>query len=154
MPRLYSHARGHALRPGVAVTPFALAGPHVEYRNAIVSDGEGHSLLVAGRPDTPSSALLVLNDQQLPAGAMVVARGDVREGGIGLAMFRDGRVIDGVEVTGHGGFEAALEVPAAGRYTVELSNRVRARRRPRNDVTITALGWMPAEAAMAGGGVR
>ena len=150
LPRLYSHAPAHALRLKAAATPFRLKGRQLEYRNAIVTDGDGGSLHIAGRADTPSSPVLVLNDEPLQAGSIVVARGEVRAGGLALALFRDGRLVDGVDVTDRGGFEAALAVPATARYTVTLANRVPGRWRRRNDVLITAFGWMPGDAAMAG----
>jgi hypothetical protein len=149
LPRLYSHSRTEALRPEAPLTLFPLKGARLEYRNRIVADGDAGSLVIAGRPDTPSSAVLVLNEQLLPAGAVVVARGDVRDGGIALTLTRDGRMIDGVEVTARGGFEAALSVPVTGRYTVSLANRITARWRRRNDVTIAAFGWMAGDAAAA-----
>jgi hypothetical protein len=149
LPRLYSHSRTEALRPEAPLTLFSLKGAQLEYRNRIVADGKAGSLVIAGRPDTPSSAVLVLNEQPLPAGASVVARGDVRDGGIAFTLFRDGRMIDGVEVTTRGGFEAALSVPATGRYTVSLANRVVSRWRRQNDVTITAFGWMAGDAGAA-----
>ena len=149
-PRLYSHARNHALRPAASATPFQLKGPQLEYRNTIVSDGDDGFLHIAGRPDTPASAVLVLKDEPLRAGDVVVARGEVKEGGIALGLFRDGRTIDAVEVTNRGGFEAAVAVPATGRYTVSLANRVAGRWRRRNDVTITSFGWIPGDAVAAG----
>jgi hypothetical protein len=150
LPRLYSHAPGHALRPAARPQPLRVDAAHLEYRNAIVTGSDGGALHIDGRPDTATSQVLVLKDEPLDAG-VVVARGDVKDGGIALTLFRDGRVIDGVEVTKPGPFEAAVSAPAPGRYTVALANRVAGRWRLHNDVSITALGWLPADAAAAGG---
>ncbi len=147
LPRLYSHARGHALRPADVATPFAVSGAHLEYRNAIVSDAGPGVLRIAGRADTPFSTVLAVRDEPLPVGAVVVARGEIRDGGIALALYRDGRAVDSVNVTRRGAFEAALPVPATGRYSVSLANRVAGGWRHHNDVTITAFGWMPGESA-------
>ena len=169
LPRLYAAYPGHALRVGVQPNAFALTGPSVEYRNAIVRDGPGATLRVSGHPDAPHSFLVVLKDQTLVAGSTVIARGEIRRGGIALGLFRGGEFVTGIDVTDLGAFEAALQVPATGRYSVSLSNRVgggwledrvgdrlvRAlawipRLWRRTDITIASFGWLPGDAAMAG----
>jgi hypothetical protein len=166
LPKVYSHAPEYSLRMNAQPAAFSLAGPHVEYRNAIVQDDTPGQARIAGHPDTAQSLVLVLKDEPLPAGATVVVRGEVRRGGIALAIVRDGRLIDAVEVTARGRFEAAVQVPSSGRYEIQLANRVSGRwledRLPsplvralgwvprlwrRNDVTISSFGWLAGAAA-------
>ena len=171
LPRLYSTSAGHTLKAGDRSTPFVLKAPRLEYRNTIVQDGPGGSLHIAGYPDTPFSLVLVLNNQTLPAGSTVIARGEIARGGIALTLSReDNNVIDSVDVVARGGFEAAVTVPATGVYTVSLSNRVSGgwledrlpmwlvrafgwipRVRRVTDVTITSFGWLQNDAAVEQG---
>lgn len=150
-PTLYSRTP-RSLRPAEQPTPFALSTPHLQYRNAIVHDGARGTLRIAGHPDATQSLVVVLDDQMLPAGSTVIARGDVVSGGVALSVWRDGKVMDSIAVDARGPFEAAVAIPAAGRYSVSLSNHVTGRlaeRLPhwlvRTDVTITSFGWLPAE---------
>jgi hypothetical protein len=144
------------------VSPFVLPTPASEYRTPIVSvshpDG---SFVIKGRPDSPYSQVLVLKDQRLPTGAIVIARGNVRKGGITFGLQREGFWVNYVNISARGEFVGAVAVPADGDYWVALSNLVepgwieghvsnkrlaefllsRPFLRPENDVVIHSLGW-------------
>lgn len=163
--RLYANPSWYPLRRDVRVTPFVLTGPHLEYRNAIMKDGGDRSLVIKGHPDTPYSPVLLLSNQPLPAGAAIVAQGEVRAGGIAFRLLLDGAVVGSVDITTLGPFEAVVSAPENGTYAIEIANQVRVgwleKRVPgrlvrllhvpgltsQNDVTLTMVGWLPPERA-------
>ena len=170
LPRLYAPSAGYALRIDARPTPFPVTGSRVEYRSDIVRAEAPGTLHIAGHPDRPRSLLLALRDQPLPAGSIVVVRGEIRRGGIRVELSRDAAFVDGVEVVARGAFEAEVPVAATGRYTVSLANRVAGgwledhgpawlvrlfgwipRVRRTTDVVITSFGWLPGDAASRAG---
>jgi hypothetical protein len=142
-----------------------LVGPTAasEVRAPIVTRRPDGSYVIQGRPDAPYSQVLLFKDQQFPAGGIVVARGNLRKGGITFGLLRAGFWSSYVNITTRGEFVGAVAVPADGDYWVAVANLVEPgwveghvsnKRlaefllsvpgvRPENDVVIASLGWAP-----------
>jgi hypothetical protein len=161
-PALYMNPL--ALRVPVArPAPFVPPQPDFEYVAPFAHKGPDASLLIRGRDDARFSLVMSVRQQPLPAGAIVMARGDVRKGGITLGLLgSDNAWATYVNVTSPGPFVAAVSAPRDDTYILMLVDCIpmdwierhvparvaewlvsKNRVRRENDVVVTALGWFP-----------
>jgi hypothetical protein len=101
-----------------------------------IVDGEGG---VGGRG--PFLYLARMHDQFARAGALLLAEGQLDEGGVSLGLLRSGRWIAQVPVTAPGPFLIVIRAPADGNYSAVLANNLPGRSLE-NHVRLRRLGWV------------
>ena len=101
------------------------------------SDG---TLVIKGRPETSESYITTIAGQALEAGSMLICRGIVRRGGVTVGVLLDNHWAKTVNVTAPGPFVVSLAMDTTAKYSVVLANFAHS---GDNDVTISALGWLP-----------
>jgi hypothetical protein len=117
----------------------------------VVSNG---AWTVDGHVDSRYGYLLQFPMTRFDKGAVFVARGTVRDGGLSLGLIQaDGRWNGVVNVTKPGPFIVALQVPVSGTYSVTLANCVESNwqstlgrlseRNLENHFSISSAGWLP-----------
>jgi hypothetical protein len=82
-----------------------------------------------------------MQPRAVDAGATLVARGRIARGGISVGLVRDGAWAAQVPVTVPGAFVVVVQAPAAGRYSVVVTNYVLGASL-RYDVALDRFGWL------------
>lgn len=102
--------------------PFVAPDAASAFFAAIVRRTAANAFAINGKADTDFTQLVLIDHQQLPAAAVVTARGHVYSGGLTLGLTRAGAWVTTVNVAEHGDFEAAVATTEAGDYAVVVAN--------------------------------
>jgi hypothetical protein len=141
LPALYLSPPSLTVPRHLQPLPFVSPEPSGRYLAPIVKTASSGALTVKGRPEGPMSYVIVIKDQRLAAGSMLVCEGVVREGGVTVGLLRNEQWARSVNVGTAGPFVAAVAVDATDTYTVVVANFVKGHQE--NDVAISSLGWLP-----------
>lgn len=156
-PRLFT-VPAVAVRRAVADAVLSTDDMKVTYRAPIVSVPPRGPVRVHGEAEARYSTLLQFDAQHASAASVLVAEGEVHEGGVSFGLIKDERFVVIVNVAGPGPFLAVVRPPAAGDYALAMTNfvpdpipqlfdlsraipRLFSNTRMFNDVTVERLGW-------------
>lgn len=98
-----------------------LSSSDLQYR-APVLDVSRLPFSASGLADGAFTYLLQTRERRMARGSLVIARGQVTNGGITLGVQRDGKWAQTLSIDGPGWFHAVVEAPDDGVYTIVLAN--------------------------------
>ncbi len=104
--------------PGASIEP--LAAP--SFRDKIIGQLGSGMWIVDGHASGRFERLLEFPEQEIAAGATLLVRGELLEGGLQVGFVQQDRWTGFIAVTQEGPFEAVLEIQRSGRYRPLVSN--------------------------------
>jgi hypothetical protein len=124
LPRIYANPPDLIVRRAALEQPLDDSSADVTHQATIVRHGSAAEWVVRGRPESPTSDLLRFNARQTRKGALFIAQGELRTGGLSLSLLHEGERMITVAVQEPGPFLVALAVPVSGDVAALVANNV------------------------------